>query len=107
MSNPITGVDGLRTARCLGAQIRSPGLAACAGRLRQCLAMSIRSFQTAQVGALARPIAGYKKRHIRRLRRLLLRLGIRAKPENRDCRESKTNRGRLGFHCRISSSWER
>src|SRR5438128_875115 len=41
-------------------------------QLRQVLALTIRAFQAAEVRALARPVAGDEKGHVRRLRRRLL-----------------------------------
>jgi hypothetical protein len=72
-SDAIAGIDGLRAAGCLGAEVGAPGLAACAGVLRQRLALTIRAFQAAEVGAFARPAAGDEEGHVWRLRRRLLR----------------------------------
>src|SRR5262245_57656237 len=71
LADAITGVDGLRTARSLGAQIGAPGLAACARTLRQRLAVTIRALEPAEVRAFPGTGAGHEKGHIRRLRRLL------------------------------------
>src|SRR5262247_2475378 len=60
--------------RGLGAQVGAPGLAARSRRLRQCLALTIRSLEAPEVGALARPRAGDEEGHVRRLRRRLLGL---------------------------------
>jgi hypothetical protein len=49
-----------------------PGLAARAHRLRQHLTMTIGALQPAEIRTFARPGAGYKKRHVRRLGRRLL-----------------------------------
>src|SRR5262249_57548046 len=68
----IAGIDGLRAAGCLGAEVGAPGLVAGACRLGQRLALTIRAFQATEVGAFARPAAGDEKGHVRRLRRRLL-----------------------------------
>jgi len=89
-SNAIARIDGLCAGRYLGAKISTPGLAACPRRLRQYLALTIRSFQASEVGTLARPGAGDEKGHIRRLRRLLLRLARdRAKGHNPNRRNNR------------------
>jgi len=64
----------LCAVRRLSAEISTPGLAAGAGALREVLAMAIRAFQPAEVGAFAGPVARHKKRHVGRLGRLLLRV---------------------------------
>src|SRR3979411_2689488 len=53
-SDTVAGVDGLRTARRLGAEISPPGLAACARRLRQGLALAIRGPAPAERRARSR-----------------------------------------------------
>src|SRR6266540_4011280 len=67
-SDAIAGIDGFGAAGCLGAEVGAPGLVARARPLRQCLALTIRAFQAAEVRALARPVAGDEKGHVRRLR---------------------------------------
>src|SRR5262249_6088584 len=71
-SDAIAGIDGLRAAGCLGAEVGAPGLVARARGLGQRLALTFGSLQAAEVGALARPAAGDEEGHVRRLRRRLL-----------------------------------
>src|SRR5438477_3253482 len=51
LADAVAGID--RAAARVGAEVSAPGLAARAGALRQGLAMAVRTFQAAQVGALA------------------------------------------------------
>ena len=70
--NAVACVDSLAGACCLGAEIGMPGLAARAHRLRQRLTITIGALQPTEIRTFARPGAGYKKRHVRRLGRRLL-----------------------------------
>src|SRR5262245_32928172 len=63
----VAGIDGLAAAARLRTEIGAPGLAACSGRLRKLLAMSVRALDAAEVGALAGAGAGEEKRHGRLL----------------------------------------
>jgi hypothetical protein len=65
--NAVACVDGLPALCCLGAEIGMPSPAARAHRLRQRLTMTIGALQPAEIRAFARPGAGHKKRHVRRL----------------------------------------
>src|ERR1700730_11244662 len=65
--NAVACVDGWAGTCCLGAEIGMPSLAARARRLRQRLTMTIGALQPAEIRAFARPRAGHKKRHVRRL----------------------------------------
>ena len=65
--NAVACVDGLPAPCCLGAEIGMPGPAARPHRLRQRLTMTIGALQPAEIRAFARPGAGYKECHLRRL----------------------------------------
>ena len=85
----VAGVDGDPAIRGLRAEIGPPGLAACARRLCQSLALPVRAIQSAQVGTLAEPGAGDKEGHVGCLRRRLLRpTGCRAQCDNGNRRDN-------------------
>src|SRR5207253_8976920 len=54
-SDAIARVDGDRAIHGLRAEIGPPGLAACARRLCQSLALPVRAIQSTQIGTLAGP----------------------------------------------------
>src|SRR5499427_3150338 len=63
---------------------------ACARPLRQGLALTIRAFEAAEIRALARPVAGDEKGHVRRLReRLLCQARGRAQGHKRNRRNKR------------------
>src|SRR6516162_2418196 len=93
-SDAVAGIDGLRAVGCLGAEVGAPGLVARARRLSQGLALTIGSFQAAEVGAFARPTAGDEEGHVRRLRRrLLCQARVRAQRRNRNRRNNREEIG--------------
>src|SRR5262249_17999199 len=101
LADAIAGVDGLPTARSLGAQIGVPSLAARASPLRQRLAVTIRALEAAEVRAFAGTRAGDEKRHIRRLRRLW-RIRAGTQSERDECGRTKYGQPCDGAHCKSS-----
>src|SRR5215469_4028887 len=87
LSDAIPRIHGGLAAASLRAEIGMPGLISSPGCLGQRLAMGVGPRQTAEIGALPRPSAGYKEGHgLRRLlllRRLLGEQKGRAKRANR------------------------
>ena len=55
VADAVARIDGLATACCLRAEIRTPGLGAGAGALRQGLTALVRAFEPAEIGTLAGP----------------------------------------------------
>src|SRR6266446_2549028 len=66
----VAGVDGSARIGGIGvaAEVGLPSLAARPRRLRQRLAVPIRAFEAAEIGALARPGAGDEEAHVGLLR---------------------------------------
>src|SRR6516165_4759300 len=73
-ANAVTRIDGRLSVGRLGAQIGAPGFSSRAMTLRHLLTILVGTFKAAEIGALAGPHAGDKKRHVRRLRQLWRRL---------------------------------
>jgi hypothetical protein len=67
MPNAIASVYGLCSSGRLGTEISLPGLVTCTCRLRQCLTLTIRAFQAAEISPLTGTGARNEECHVRRL----------------------------------------